>query len=405
VSSGKPRELADRAAPHEPAPGEVVRGQPGGRSTMRDHRTHAAKRRLDRAACSRHHFLQTRATKDHERRGTIGGRTMTTTRYALRDALRLTPASLLALGALAVAPASASEAFNLGAVPTGTGWFFGISESARVINENTPYEITVRETGGTRENALRLTRGELDLAFVEALVGYELYNGIGRFEDTPNPEARLIFWLSPSTMHWAVRQDTGIETFEDLEGERFNPSTIGGGGEYITELVFNILGVTPDYQRMRLDDAAEGVVDGRLVGLSYNGVPPIPLFTEVHASRPLRLLSLSDEQVEKVVAELPFLSPTEIPAETYRGVPEAQTLGIFMGIATHSGLDEDVVYEMTKAYWESHEQVASSYAPADGLTPESTIENATFPLHAGAVRYYRELGLDIPDELIPPEAG
>lgn len=316
----------------------------------------------------------------------------------------LLPASILALGSLAVTGAQADTSLNIGAVPTGTGWFFGISEGARVISANTDYEITVRETGGTRENAIRLGRGELDLAFTEALVGYEMYNGIGRFEDTPNPEARLIYWIAPSTMHWAVREDSDIESFDDLNGARFNPSSIGGGGEYITELVFGILGVEPDFQRMRIDDAAEGVIDGRLVGFSYNGVPPIPAFTEVHSSRPLRLLSLSDEQVAAVTEELPFLAPTVVPADTYRGMPEATTMGIYMGVAANSSLADDTVYEITKAYWENQEQVAASFAPADGVTPQTVIDNATFPLHAGALRYYQELGLDIPADIVPPEA-
>ena len=70
------------------------------------------------------------------------------------------PASLLAVSALTAATsAHAQTALNLGSVPTGTGWFFGISEGARVISANTPYEITVRETGGTRENAIRLNNG------------------------------------------------------------------------------------------------------------------------------------------------------------------------------------------------------------------------------------------------------
>ncbi|PMR72853.1 TAXI family TRAP transporter solute-binding subunit [Billgrantia endophytica] len=319
-------------------------------------------------------------------------------------ARHLLPVSLLALGSLAVTGAQANTSLNIGAVPTGTGWFFGISEGARVISANTPYEITVRETGGTRENAIRLARGELDLAFTEALVGYEMFNGIGRFEDTPNPEARLLYWIAPSTMHWAVRQDSGIETFEELNGERFNPSSIGGGGEYITELVFGILGIEPDFQRMRIDDAAEGVIDGRLAGFSYNGVPPIPAFTEVHSSRPLHLLSLSDEQVGMVTEELPFLASTVIPADTYRDMPEATSLGIYMGVAANSSLDDDAVYDMTKAYWENHEQVAASFAPADGVTPQTVIDNATFPLHAGALRYYQEIGLDIPEDIIPPEA-
>lgn len=317
----------------------------------------------------------------------------------------LIPASILAFGTLTSAVVQAQEdALNIGAVPTGTGWFFGISEGARVISANTPYEITVRETGGTRENAIRLGRDELDLAFTEALVGYEQYNGIGRFEDTPNENVRLVYWIAPSTMHWAVRQDAEISIFEDLAGERFNPSSIGGGGEYITELVFDILGVEPDFQRMRIDDAAEGVIDGRLVGFSYNGIPPIPAFTEVHSSRPLQLLSLSEEQLETVTAELPFLSPSIIPADTYRGMEEATSLGIYMGVSANSSLDDDIVYDITKAYWENHDQVSASFAPAKGMTPQDVIDNATFPIHAGALRYYQELGLEIPEDVIPPEA-
>ncbi|NVF12657.1 TAXI family TRAP transporter solute-binding subunit [Vreelandella maris] len=317
----------------------------------------------------------------------------------------LIPASILAFGTLTSAVVHAQEdALNIGAVPTGTGWFFGISEGARVISANTPYEITVRETGGTRENAIRLGRDELDLAFTEALVGYEQYNGIGRFEDTPNENVRLVYWIAPSTMHWAVRQDAEISNFEELAGERFNPSSIGGGGEYITELVFDILGVEPDFQRMRIDDAAEGVIDGRLVGFSYNGIPPIPAFTEVHSSRPLQLLSLSEEQIETVTAELPFLSPSIIPADTYRGMDEATSLGIYMGVSANSTLDNDIVYDITQAYWENHDQVSASFAPAKGMTPQDVIDNATFPIHAGALRYYQELGLEIPEDVIPPEA-
>ena len=324
--------------------------------------------------------------------------------FALKSRL-LIPASILAFGTLTSAVVQAQEdALNIGAVPTGTGWFFGISEGARVISANTPYEITVRETGGTRENAIRLGRNELDLAFTEALVGYEQYNGTGRFEDTPNENVRLVYWIAPSTMHWAVRQDADINSFEDLAGQRFNPSSIGGGGEYITELVFDILGVEPDFQRMRIDDAAEGVIDGRLVGFSYNGIPPIPAFTEVHSSRPLQLLSLTEEEVDTVTAELPFLAPSVIPADTYRGMDEATSLGIYMGVSANSTLDDDIVYDITQAYWENHDQVSASFAPAKGMTPQDVIDNATFPIHAGALRYYQELGLEIPEDVIPPEA-
>ena len=321
---------------------------------------------------------------------------------SLQPALKPLAAAALAVGL--AAPAAAQEAVSIGVAPAASGWYFGFSELSRLVSADSPLEVSVRETGGSRENAIRLGRGEIDLGLIDAPGAYEAYTGTGRYENDAIDQMRMVLWVAPSTMHWAVRQDSGIETFEDLEGARFNPSSIGGGGEYITELVFDALGIAPDFQRMSMSDAADAVVDGRIVGFSYNGIPPIPAFTEVHSSRPLRVLSLTDEQVATATEALPFLSATEIPEGTYRDMPAATTLGTYIGIAATSDLSEDAAYEFTRAYWESIERLSQTFAPAQGMTPEISVENTATPLHAGALRYYREIGIEVPDELVPPEA-
>lgn len=308
------------------------------------------------------------------------------------------------LAAVLATPALADEAISIGVAPAASGWYFGYSELSRIISADAPVEISVRETGGSRENTIRLNRGEIDLALVDAPGAYEAYNGEGRYANGAIDQMRMLLWVAPSTMHWAVRQDSGIETFEALDGERFNPSSIGGGGEYITELVFDALDITPDYQRMSMGDAADAVVDGRIVGFSYNGIAPIPAFTEVHSARPLRILSLSDAQVETATEALPFLSRAVIPAGTYRDMEEATTLGSYIGIAATEALSEETGYEITRAYWENIERLGQTFGPAEGMTPEIAVENTTTPLHAGALRYYREVGVDVPDALVPPEA-
>ena len=117
-----------------------------------------------------------------------------------------------------------------------------------------------------------------------------------------------------------------------------------------------------------------------------------------------RVLSLTDEQVATATEALPFLSATEIPEGTYRDMPAATTLGTYIGIAATSDLSEDAAYEFTRAYWESIERLGQTFAPAQGMTPEISVENTATPLHAGALRYYREIGIEVPDELVPPEA-
>ena len=294
---------------------------------------------------------------------------------------------------------------RIGSTPSGSGWYFYTSQAATIISQDLAnVEITVRETGGTRENTIRMSKKELDLGFSESLVSYEAYRGIGRFKDNAIPDHRLLWNIATGYMHWAVAQDSGITTFEELAGKLFNPSTIGGGGEYITEKVFEVLDFKPKFHRTRLSDAAEAYKDGRIVGFSYNGTLPTPIFTEAHAFRPLRLLSLREDQVKKVEEAYPFLVKRVGPADTYSGAPEAVTVGLYFNIAANKEVPEDVVYNIVKSYWKNLPEIAKAFALAAGSKPEETTRYATVPLHKGALKYYREIGLDIPDSAIPPEA-
>lgn len=294
---------------------------------------------------------------------------------------------------------------RLGAVPSGSGWYFWLSQTATVVNRNLPkVEISVRETGGTRENTIRMSKNELELGLTEALVAYEAYRGIGRFQGKATPNLRLLWTGATGFMHWAVARDGGIKTFEELEGKLFNPSTVGGGGEYITQKVFEVCGFKPKFYRAKLADAAEAFKDGRIEGFSYNGTLPTPIFVEAHAFRPIRLLSLREDQVKKVSKAYPFLVRTVIPANTYKDVPEAVTMGLFNYVGANKGLPDDVVYDVVKTYWKNLPEIAKAFPLVAKSKPEDMPLSATAPIHRGALKYYREIGLKIPKEAIPPEA-
>ena len=293
---------------------------------------------------------------------------------------------------------------SMGTTPTGTSWYIYLSETAHVINNRVDHlEISLQEAGGTLDNATGLANGSIDIGFIEASVADESYRGIGRFEGKRNEDLRIFTYVAKSSMHWAVTRQSGITSIEELNGKEFNPSSIGGGGEYITEKVFNVIGVKPNYQRMTLDEAAQKVRNGELIGFSYNGVPPIPIFAEVHSVQPLRILSLKDDQVAAVVEELPFLSSSIIPEDSYPGSPEAHTIGIYTGLGMNKDLDTNIVYEMAKAYYENLDKIGEVFPLAADSTPEDTIKNTTVPLHAGVIKYFKEIGMDVPEELIPHE--
>lgn len=293
---------------------------------------------------------------------------------------------------------------NIASVPTDSGWYTYISEIANIINkDNDDIEISVREAGGTVVNATELATGNAEIGFIEAFVADESYNGIGRFKDQPNPDLRLFAFAAPTTMHWAVTEESGINSLEELDGEEFNPSTVGGGGEYITEHVFKAIGVQPEYYRAELSDAADLVKNNQLTGFSYNGNPPIPALQEVHTQNPVNILPLTDEQLEVVLDELPFLMEQTIPEDVYEGIDETQSVGLYTGIGLNKSVDNEVAYKMAKSYFENIDQISEAFPLLEDSRIEDTLDNSTIPLHLGVIQYLEEEGYDIPDDLLPPE--
>lgn len=292
---------------------------------------------------------------------------------------------------------------NIGSAPSSTSWYTYFTAMSNAINNNSEnVETAVIEAGGTVVNAINMANKEQEVGFTMSDIAYDSLNGLGQFDGTNNPgnpDLRLMWNIAPTAMHWAVTEESGITEFEELNGKKFNPSSIGGGGEFITFRVFELLGIEPDFQRMKLDDAAEQVQNGQLVGFSYNGGVPIPKFTEVHSQKPLRILSLSQDQVDQVLAEYPYFLTSTIPADAYAGSPEATTLGLYTGVAVNKGFSEDVVYEMTKAYWENLDSVIQSFPAVEGETIQNTIDTASIPLHTGTIKYFEEQGYTVPDEL------
>ena len=70
-----------------------------------------------------------------------------------------------------------------------------------------------------------------------------------------------------------------------------------------------------------------------------------------------------------------------------------------MGAYTTSEMDEDTAYQLTKTYWERKAAMAKDN-PWWGGVSQAMLETLGAPLHAGAVKYYKEAGFEIPGGLM-----
>jgi TRAP transporter TAXI family solute receptor len=89
---------------------------------------------------------------------------------------------------------------------------------------------------------------------------------------------------------------------------------------------------------------------------------------------------------------------------TYQGVEEDLTApSVWNSVVVGKNMPEEQAYEIVKALFEHRDELEQVYVGASWTTPENTIDYAIAPLHPGAIRYFKEIGLEVPDRLIPPE--
>jgi TRAP transporter TAXI family solute receptor len=288
---------------------------------------------------------------------------------------------------------------------TSTNYAYAVAVAKQMQNSLPNVKVNVIETAGTPDNLARLEGGSAQLVNITSDAASQGYAGTGTFAESPAPDLRVLWYFQESPYHFIVRREVGASNVSDLGDATLNPGLSGSSTEVIVREVLRVLEVSPDLKPGGLDDAVNAFKDRRLDGLVKAGPMPEPLMTELQHSAEVALSGFTDEQVATIRAELPYVDFSTIPGGTYKGIDEdLQTLGLTLGVGADKDVPTDVVYELTKAMWEKHEEIAQTHATLKGVdVPALTMAKATSPLHCGAVMYFEEIGESVPDDLLPPE--
>ena len=228
-----------------------------------------------------------------------------------------------------------------------------------------------------------------------------------------NLRAVLAFPLGP--YHIITYADSGIESLEDLRGHTVFLGPPGGGATAIMQRTIEAAtGMVPgtDYEQVQLgwDAASQAFTDGRIDVYCNSTLAPSPVIEQMALTRDIRLLGLTPEQLALPAVQAILNRPggviNEIPAHTYgdhQVNTEAVTVpGSIVGIGAGAHVPEEAVYEMTKAFWNGVEAMGSATPWLRAIQRDHALDALNLPLHPGALRYYEEIGMTIPDALRPP---
>ena len=332
--------------------------------------------------------------------------------------------TILAIGlGLAAGSASAqTEYYNMATLGPGSSPYLVMSTMAQTVNERVDdIEIQVNATGAATQHAIQAAQGQVDFFMWSASVHQFMMEGDAMFAQIPQaPELasdlRAVFAFPLGLYHIVTFADAGIESLEDLEGKTVFLGPPGGGATTIMQrVVEGATGLVPgdDFTQVNLgwEAAAQAFQDGRIDVYVNSTIAPSPVIQQFALSREIRLLGLTEEQVNAPAVQDILNRPGgvtgEIAADTYgdNHVNEdgVTTLGSIVGVGAGAHVPADDVYAITKAWWEGVEEVQGTAPWLRNVSRDEAFQALNLPLHPGALRYYEEIGMEIPEELRPAQ--
>ena len=311
---------------------------------------------------------------------------------------------------------STNRPYILTTATTG-GTYYPVGVALATITKAQLYDtegisLSAISSAGSMENIKLLRDNQAQFAILQGIFVPWAWNGDGPIS-RPQPWLRTISALWQNTDHFVLRKDlapTGtIVDIGTLDGERFVIGARNSGAERSGSHILDALGIdfrnSTSVAYMGYGATANAIQDGTIVGMNVPAGVPVTAITRAFAmvGEDLSLLEFTDEQLEQVNAKYPLWIRYRIPGGTYPYLPEpVDSIAHPNVLAVRADIPDEAVYQITKAIFENLASLHEIHKATREVTLGNALNGLGAPLHPGAIRYYRDKGLDIPPELIPP---
>ena len=266
-------------------------------------------------------------------------------------------------------------------------------------------------SAGSGENVNMLREKEVDLAILQGLFGKSAWKGLGNYKDKPLKTLRSVTMLWPNVEHFVVLADkvkTGTPT--DIKGLRFSLGRAGSGTERSGLVIMSALGMSRDSvtgEYLGYFESSKAMKDKRISGANIPAGPPVAAITDLFATPGLKVkvLEFTDDQLNKINETTAYPGYRYvIKAGTYPGQKnDIKTIAQPNLLVCREDVPEDVVYLLTKTLFENPDYLKAVHKMGAFITLDNALSGLPAPLHPGALKFYKEKGLNIPEALIPPK--
>ena len=301
------------------------------------------------------------------------------------------------------------EMTNFQMMEIGTGSTAGVyyptgGAIAQMVNQNTDHNIYMisRSTPGSVFNINAVLYGEMPFGIAQSDRQYQAVNGESEWEeDGAQDRLRAVFSIHPESIALIATDESGIKSMQDLKGKRVNLGNHGSGQLQNSMDAINAFNINEDDIITFYEDArhgAEMLIKGKIDAFFYTVGHPSSFICEIlmNEERPVHLVPITGPAINLLISEKPYYAEAIIPKEIYPGAQleaDIPTFGVKATFVTSVDMPEDIVYDITRSIFENFAEFKELHPAYQVLTVPDMLEGNSAPFHSGAVKYYKEKGL------------
>lgn len=295
---------------------------------------------------------------------------------------------------------------TIGTASQGGTYYIWGGGLANLLEEHLDIVSNVEVTGGPVHNIQLLDVDDIQVGMVTVGPLYEGVTGEGEWAEKEYEDTRVIFPMYHTPFQWWSTTDSGVTSIMEHEGERVGVGPAGGTPGTYNPLIYEALEIeTGEQVAAGASDMASQMMDGQLDHIGFSAGIPISSVTEIETQTDINIYGIDGDEREKVKEELPYFIDFVIPGDTYNSIDsDLETIAQYNFGVIHKDANEEFVYDFVKAYHENIDDMIATHASAEeAKDPEAILINEEYYMHPGAIRYYEEIDVDLPDAVYPPE--
>jgi len=300
---------------------------------------------------------------------------------------------------------SLSNTFASDFITLGTGAVSGtyyptgknICKFVNKYKKKTNIRCSVESTKGSISNINSISNKELDLAIVQSDILYNANHGYKTFKNNKQEDIKSIMAIYPELFTLVVSKLSGIKNIKDIKNKKINIGNPGSGNEVTTLQLLNVLDIkTSELKASRLDSSEmpDALGNNKIDGYFYMVGHPASNIKYATSSMDAKIIPIEGEIINKLISKNPYFIKSYIKGGLYNGnTKDINTFGVKAILIASKHTSDYVVYNFVKAIFENFDEFKSLHSTYSNITKESLLKGISAPLHNGAKKYYKEIGL------------